>query len=116
MDNKNQKFCDILLTDIQFHMCEPRKPLSPVRTIEKSLRNNKPGRWYNKNLPMPKKDGTFTIPIFENSEIGRFIKRKEAEGMKIRIFMPKSGLFAYAGKDTVEFIKAHHKRAFDRAR
>jgi len=117
MKSQYQKVVNIILTDIQFHMCEPRKPLSPVRSMEKSLHNNKPGRWYSKNIPAPnKQDATLTLPILETSELGKFIAKLQAEGTKFRLFVPKRGLPVYAGKDTVEFIEARKKRALDRAR
>ena len=89
MESKYQKELRIILTDIQFHMCLPRKPLSPVRAIEKSLKNNKPGRWYSKNLPMPKKDGTIILPILETDEMYKFIQKKKAEGIRVRVFIPE---------------------------
>ena len=115
MENQYKECVDILLTDIQLHMAAPRKPLSPTRVIEKSLKKKKPGRWFSKNLPKPNKDGTLTLPILEDSNLFKYIEKLKVEGKKFRILVPKSGLFVYAGKDTIEFIEAQKKRAFDKA-
>lgn len=116
MKSKKQEIVNIILTDIQFHVTEPRKPLPPTRVIEKSLRNKKPGRWFSKNLPKPNKDGALTIPILEDSNLDRYIKKLKSEGKKFRILIPKKGLMVYAGKDTVEHIEAKKKKAFDRVK
>ena len=114
-NSKNQKNVAIILTDIQLHVVEPRKPLLAGRVIEKSQRNNKPDRWFKKFSPKIEKYGELTLPILEGSDLSEYIKKLKAEGKRFRIFIPKSGLMVYAGKDTVEYVEAQKRRAFDKA-
>lgn len=106
---ENGKFVDIILTDIQLHVEKARKPASPSRAMEKAIRNGEPGRFYSNNLTMDT-DGKPVIPIFENSEIAKFIEKAKSERKIVRIFMPKDGLPITSGQDTKEFIEMHKKK------
>ena len=110
---KHGKYVDIILTDIQLHVAKPRKPSPLSKAIGKSLKNNKPGRFYKRDFSVTK-DGTIQLPIFENSEIMKIKEKYEKEGKIVRFFMPKSGLDIYAGKDTIEHIEAKEKRMVDK--
>lgn len=111
------RYYDIVLSDIQLHVQKPRKPESFLRKVMKSIRSGKPGRAYSKISDFKvNADDTFELPIaFSPEEQAKFDQAK-AEGKQIRIFRPKGGLNIYAGKDVVEYMKAHPEkllRSFD---
>jgi hypothetical protein len=109
------KFIDAILRDIQLHVTKPLNPNSPSRAISKALKNDKPGRYFMNGLTV-EKDGIFSLPLIKNIEIAKLMEKAMAEKKRFRLFVPKSGLMVYAGKDTVEFIEAHKKKALDKAR
>jgi len=108
---RQTEYHDVLLTDIQMHVVEPRKPLPWYRTILKSFRNKKPGRFFTKDFSMIKKDKTFearvSFPLPE--EIRKQMEEAQKSGKKIRLWMPKNGIPVYPGKDVIEFLKARNK-------
>lgn len=98
---------DIIMTDITLHARTFRKPLTWYRTILKSFRSGKPGRAYFNNSIIRDKDGHVRISIPLPQAIQDQISAAKHAGKKVRIFVPKDGLPLLAGKDTIEFIKAH---------
>lgn len=108
------KFIDVILTDIQLHVTKPVNPNPPSRAISKAIRNDKPGRYFMNGLTL-EKDGSFSLPLIPNIEIAKLMGRAMAEGKQFRLFIPKGGLMVYPGKDTMEYIEAHKKKAFARA-
>ena len=38
---------------------------------------------------MPKKDGTIILPILETDEMYKFIQKKKAEGIRVKVFIPE---------------------------
>lgn len=111
-----QKVVNIYLTDVQAHVIKHRKPLSPDRAIEKSLRNGMPGRFYNNNVTVTPtgKPNTlrFTMPLTE--DMLKLKEKYEREGKVVRFILPPGGLNLYAAPDTVEFIEAQKRKRVDR--
>ncbi len=108
---KQTEYHDVFLTDIQIHVAKPRKPFSWYRVILKSLRNEKPGRFFTKDFSIIRKNSTFEtrfrFPLPE--EIKKQIEKARKSGKKIRLWMPKDGISVYPGKDVIEFLKARNK-------
>lgn len=118
MDHTQTKteYLDVMLTDIQLHVTQHSHPRPFDRQLAKSLRNGKPGRVYNQ-LPPPTtmsaedhKNGRFKINLMGIPEIERAALEAKKQGKKLRILVPSTGLNVYAGKDTVEFIKARENQ------
>ncbi|MBP7060696.1 MAG: hypothetical protein KBA91_01810 [Candidatus Moranbacteria bacterium] len=111
----DQKIVDIVLTDIQLHIVKPRKPISPARAIEKSLRNGKSGRFYSKSVtPTPNEPGVFRFSVPLSKDMLNLKEKLEKEGKEVRFVLPPGGLNIYAGKDTIEFIEAQKKKRVDK--
>lgn len=103
------KYYDVILTDVQLHTQIPPKPKPLFRSILQSMRNNKPGRTYSSNISFDD-SGTFQFSIPLESKTGQEMLRAQKAGKKIRIFMPKSGLPVYLGKDMIEKLDAEKKK------
>ena len=105
---KKTEYYDVLLTDVQMHVTEPRKPLSWYRAILKSLRSKKAGRFFTKDFSIIKKDKAFEsrarFPISE--QVRKQIEEAQKSGKKIRLWVPKKGIPVYLGKDAIEFLKS----------
>lgn len=111
----DKNVAEVILTDIQLHIVKPRKPLTPARAIEKSLRNGKPGRFYSKNItPTPAEPGAFEFSIPLSEDMLKLKEKLEKEGKEVRFSLPTGGLNIYAGKDTIEFIEAQKKKRVDK--
>jgi len=103
----NQKYCDIVLTDIELHITKVKNPKSFGRMMMKSIRNNKPYRVYTNDLKTTKNH----IPqcsIDLGKEFEMLQEQLRKEGKELRIFIPKKGLNIFPGSDIIEFIKAHY--------
>lgn len=96
---------DIILTDVQLHIQRPRKPQTLLRKVLKYLRSGKPERAYSTELKTTSDDGTFEFVIPLSEEDRRRLERGE-----IRLSMPKGGIPIFAGKDLIEYAKAHPEK------
>lgn len=101
------KYKVIQLTDIKFHTA-PKKPTPSLgKKVRESFRNNTPGRIYN-HLPKPLKmqnDNSFTLQALQfDPDFMKMIREEEAKGYKVVIAMPKAGIPALLGEDTIEFL------------
>lgn len=109
------KIVNILLTDIQLHVIKHRKPVSPARAIEKSLRNGRPGRFYCKGIaPAPAETSAFEFSIPLTEDMQKLKEKYEREGKTVHFLMPKEGIKLFLGKDSIDFIKAQKKKRVDR--
>lgn len=108
----DDKYCDILLTDIQLHVQKPRKPKSVRRIIEKTLRNDKDSfRVYSNQYKADEKNKTLWIKFDQlTPEIQIKVKAAEREGKIVRFLVPKDGIPVYNGPDAVEKFKADTKK------
>ena len=105
---------DIQLTDLQCHSTKPTNPDSFLRKVEKSIRNNKPGRAYSSTITQ-KSDGKFEIAFDLTSPGGQEIQRAIQMGKKIRISVPAEGLPINLGPDMIEKLKAEKRKRKFRA-
>ena len=113
-NNKEPEILNLVFNGISLHVSEPRKPISPVRAMEKSLRNKKPGRWFKKILPGTGENENFpSTPLFDGYAIAYHMAKAKAEGKEFRISFPT---VIYAGKDVLEYEAAKKRKAFDKAR
>lgn len=94
----------IIITDIQLHATQMRKPTSFARGIEKAIRSGKAGRTYaNDSIKPVGIDGLIlTLPNAEG--ILEVIEKAKREGKRVRFFMPRAGIPVFYGKDAVEKI------------
>jgi len=115
-NNKDPKIVNLVLTGIRLHAADPRKPLSPIRAMEKSLRNKKPGKWIKKILPGAGENGKPLFSVFDGYEIALLSAKLKAEGKKLQITCPKNGIKIYADKDILEHEASKRRKAFDKAR
>jgi hypothetical protein len=86
------KYYDIVLTDIQPHVIKPTNPKPFPRVLEKCLKNNKPGRVRAKDLSI-NENGIIKID---------FDLPESCKGKKVRIFIPKNGVDIYPSTDSFE--------------
>ncbi|MBM3206671.1 MAG: hypothetical protein FJZ43_03565 [Candidatus Staskawiczbacteria bacterium] len=113
---KESKYCDILLTDIQLHTIKPTNPPSLARVIAKFLRNGLPGRIYSTFFQVQKdnKENPLRLSIPLTKEWEDKVTELEKAGKKIRFIIPGGGIPIYAGKDMIEFMKAKKNRILKR--
>lgn len=114
----NDKFVDIVLTDIQLHAVEPSKPKPWYRTIAKSCRNGKPGRLFFKQFNLAvAADNTLTVAMLLPQPIRDKMQEAENAGKTVRFILPKGGIPIVLGRDAVEKLRAERRkrqRLFDR--
>lgn len=109
MENQNQKYIDIVLTDIQLHTNKMERSAPLSKLVSKTVRNNTPERMYVRGISYTK-DGKITLPLFPGSEIQKIKDKYEKEGRVVRFFIYKSGLIMFPGKDTLEYIASKKKK------
>lgn len=102
----DEKYFDILLTDISLHTQGVRKPNSLGRTISKSITNGLPGRAYmtGDNISLNETTGRMTFSIPFGPEIAQAIEKAKRHGKTLRIIMP-NGTPVLLGEDTKERLK-----------
>lgn len=110
MENeKPTEYRDIILTDIQLHTTEIRKPVPWYRAIWRSIKNKMPGRFYGRDIQFTK-DGrprfVFDLPPALKKEM----KEAEKAGQKIRFWRHKDGIPVLFSKDTIERLKANEEK------
>lgn len=112
------KFVDIVLTDIQLHVVDPGKPKPWYRTIAKSFRSGKPGRLFFKQFKLvvaPDNTLRFAMPLPQ--PIRDKVQKAESAGKTVRFFMPKGGIPIMLGRDAIEkmhAVRRKRRRLFDR--
>lgn len=108
----DEKYFDIVLTDISLHTTEVRKPNSFGRAISKSITTEQEGRAFmtRDNVKFDETTGkmTFTIPF--GPEIAQAIEKAKNQGMTLRIIMP-NGIPFLLGEDTKERMKKIQKKS-----
>jgi|SRR3989344_6372140 len=109
--NENDQELKIIMTDLQLHIQKPVNPKPWHRVAERVAISGKPARAYTTNVTH-NKDGTL-IFVFPD-RVKKIIKNAENAGKKIRYFMPKQGLYVYAGKDLLEYIDARERKVDSR--
>ena len=107
--SEQNKYQNILLTDVQFHTVKPTRPTPWLTVILKSLKSKKPGRFYTKNISF-NKDGTFELTFSLPPETQKKIEEAKKSGKKIRLLVSKDGLFMFPGPDAIEKLKAEKKK------
>ena len=108
------EYYDIYLTDIQLHVAKPTNPPSFFRQILKSFKKGgQPGRVYHSGLTS-NADGTFSFALPFSKNIKEKIEFARRIGKEPRFFMPKGGLYVYAGPDTIQKIEADKKKLIDK--
>ena len=113
METQNpSQHVNIVITDIQVHTTAATKPKPWYRMLMKSWRNRLPGRVFGKiDKPEISSDGTFklTFPRLPTAE-ELFYQMPELRGKTVHFLAPEAGIPIFAGKDTMEFIKAKQNR------
>lgn len=97
---------EIVLTHLELHVTEPRKPHGLARQIGRAVRSGKPGKATSRGIAL-KADGTFSIEIARASFEAELAEEARRIGRPIRVLAPKSGLPVYAGKDLLGYLTAH---------
>ena len=112
--NKTNKYYDIILTDIQLHYQQPANPKSAFRKIFKSIKTNKPGRFFGTIIPHSQNKNLMMSSTL-NPQTIKEIQDAQKLGKKIRIIIPKEDIPIYAGKDLIEKLKADKRKKWLRA-
>lgn len=103
------EYHDIILTDIQMHTTEIRKPTPWYRAILKSIKNKVPGRFWGRDLRITKNGMVnFSFPL--PSALKQEMENAEKAGKKVRFFVHKDGIPVYLGRDAVERLKADNNK------
>ena len=108
MDNQD-KYYDIILTDIKFHSVKPtnqRSFMAEMLRLTKS--RNKSGRVYG-NTPEIL-DGKPCFPVPMTKDLTEELNLAKRLGKQVRFFMPKDGLPMFFATDAIEKIKAEKKK------
>lgn len=102
----DNKYFDILLTDISLHTQEVRKPNSLGRAISKSMSIGLPGRAYmtGDNVKFNESTGKMTLSIPFGKEITQAVEKAKKQGRTLRIIMP-NGTPVLLGEDIKERLK-----------
>jgi len=101
-------YYDFILTHQEAHVSLPRKPLTMIRKMEKSVQNRKPGKVMGKEIkPLGNNIIEVSFPLVSEAELERLKKKAGSGGKFLRIWAPKEGLFVYPGQDTIDFINAN---------
>ena len=102
----DEKYFDILLTDISLHTQEVRKPYSLGRVISKSMSNGLPGRAYmtRDNVKFDETIGRMTFSIPFGQEITQAMEKAKKQEKTLRVIMP-DGTPVLLGDDTKERLK-----------
>lgn len=109
-EKKPTRHYDIVLTDIKYHQIIPRQTPSLIRQAEKSMRSGKLNRVHSTNIKAisdNEKTVEMSVTLLDNHDIERIKARSIKENRIIRVLVPENGLPIYAGKDAVDFIRAH---------
>ena len=110
------KYKIIQITDIALHT-SPKKPTPSVgKKVQKAFENNKPDRIYS-NLEKPEVtgNGSITLDLLKmDPDFVKMVQNEEAQGYKVLISLPKSGVPIFAGKDTVEFMDSKNGKRLTR--
>ncbi len=110
--SEQNKYLNILLTDIQLHTIKPRKPTPWYRAILKSFKNKKPGRFYAENFSV-QNDETLQMTLINLAKHDPLFQKQmeiaEKSGKKIRIIVPPN-LPIYSGKDLIEKLKTEREK------
>lgn len=108
------EYYDIILTDIQFHVVKPNKPLSFLRQIMKSFRKGgAPGRVYHTGIKT-NEDGTLRINIPLSKDLKEEMEFARRIGKTPRFFVPKNGIPMYLGKDAIERLDADKEKLINK--
>lgn len=103
-DEKNI-YHDIILTDITLHTNVARDPQPWYKKVLNAFRKNRPGRFFvNNAITKNPQTGNPIVSIPWTIELQKEKEKAELEGKIFRVFMHKSGLPIYAGKDTIEKV------------
>ena len=109
---KQNKYYNVLLTDLQLHTTKPQNPTPWYRTIFRSFRNKKPGRFYAEGFSIQNDDGiqaTLLKLLKANPRFQQHMKVAEKLGKEIRIIIPNN-LPIFLGKGAIEKLKAKRKK------
>lgn len=107
------EYQNILITDLQFHAKQPRKPSTLLRLIKKFLRTGKPERTYATKFEI-RPDNTWQLEMDISPEDQAWIEKLEREGKKLRIVFPRNLMMGF-GKDLQERLEADERKAFKRS-
>ena len=102
--SESEREVHIIITDIQLHATQMRKPTSFARGIEKAMHTGKPGRTYANDSIKPVGDNGLSLTLPNADGILEVIEKAKREGKRVRFFMPRAGIPIFYGKDAVEKI------------
>lgn len=102
----------IQLTDITLHSSYKQPTRAIGKSIQRSLDQNKPGRFYGfkTNEIIKENKFKFNLSDFLNNDPNflRMVQEKEKQGIKILIKIPKQEIPIKLGKDAEEFINSRN--------
>lgn len=100
---------NIIITDLQMHTTQSRRPDTFARHVQKVLAGGKPKRVYvsaKDNVKVTDGEKTtveFHVPLTGMEDV---IKKAKESGKTVRIWMPRSGIPIFLGTDAKEKIEA----------
>ncbi len=111
-EKEQNKYYNVLLTDLQLHTTKPQNPTPWYKAIFRSFRNKKPGRFYVEKFSS-QNDGSLETTLINlakhDPEFQKQMEIAKKSGKKIRIIVPPN-LPIYPGKDLIEKLKAERKK------
>lgn len=109
---KDSVKCKIIqITDIALHTNRKQATPSVAKKIQKAFRNNELGRIYapieNTAITDQGEKREFVLGLIkQDPELVKVIQQEEANGYKVLIAVPNSGIPVFAGEDTVQFMNS----------
>jgi len=111
-EKEQNKYYNVLLTDLQLHTTKPQNPTPWYRTIFRSFRNKKPGRFYAEDFSS-QNDGTLQMTLINLAKHDPSFQKQmeiaEKLGKEIRIIIPNN-LPIFLSKDAIEKLKSERKK------
>ena len=106
---KGVKYKMIQLTDIKLHTSKRRPTPSFGKKVRESFESNTPGRIYNTipEIPVAQDNKSYIIELLRlDPDFMKMVQEEEAKGYKILLSIPKEGIPAMPGEDTIEFMNS----------
>lgn len=102
------KYKIIQITDIALHTIQRTSTSSVAKKVHKAFKSDKSDRIYSKiEKSAVSDDRTLTLELLKmDTDFVRMIQKEEANGYKVLIALPNTGIPIAPSKDTVEFINS----------
>ena len=97
----DSKYIDIVLTSVKLQPAKPRKPVLMAKSIERTLRTGKSGKFFGERFRPLDKHGEPQKRI-KITNIGPLQELARRTGKQIRVHLPVGGIPVYFAKDALE--------------